>query len=151
MEILDIKEFDTQNCPIFRSVREVGDYWMMLIIREAFMGKTRFADFQNTLNISKSVLTKKIKQLVEKEILTKQAYQEPNQRKRFEYLLTQKGRDLYLIIMALMQWGNKYLIDETGDRMKMIDRQNQSDLSLAFVNEEGEIMTRERLQLLLYK
>ena len=115
------------------------------------MGKTRFADFQNTLNISKSVLTKKIKQLVEKEILTKQAYQEPNQRKRFEYLLTQKGRDLYLIIMALMQWGNKYLIDETGDRMKMIDRQNQSDLSLAFVNEEGEIMTRERLQLLLYK
>ena len=142
MKILDTEEFNSQNCPIHRSVREVGDYWMMLIIREAFMGKKRFAEFQTTLNVSKSVLTRKMKALVEKGILEKVAYQEPNQRKRFEYHLTQKGRDLNVIIIALMEWGNKYLVDEDGDRMKMIDRENQSDVTLGFLNQAGEILTQ---------
>ena len=151
MKKLEQQDFDRFNCPIFRSVSEIGDQWMLLIIREAFMGIKRFDEFQSILHISKSVLTRKMKSLVENGILAKESYQEPNQRKRFEYILTPKGRDLYLIIMALMDWGNKYAVDQEGDRMKMIEKETETDVAFGMVNQQGQKVEPSEVKLLLYR
>lgn len=83
--------------------------WSMLIIREAFYGIARFEDFLEDLKIPRSVLTTRLKQLVEIGVLERIPYQPEGARTRYGYVLTDKGRDLGLTILALMQWGDKHL------------------------------------------
>ena len=151
MELLDLKSFDRLNCPIYKSIGEFGDYWSLLIIRESFLGTKRFYDYEKILGVSKSVLTRKIKLLVEKEILKKVEYQEPSQRKRYEYKLTQKGKELFIIIAGMIDWGNKYLVDKNGDRANLVDKSNNDEVHLELLNTKGEIVGLNRLKLLFYK
>lgn len=95
------------NCSVARSLEILGEWWTLLIVRDAFFGVRRFDDFVIDLGISRGVLTDRLATLVDHEILVKRRYHEAPD--RFEYRLTNKGRDLFPVLMTLMQWGDKWL------------------------------------------
>jgi DNA-binding HxlR family transcriptional regulator len=114
MNRMDYLETDTANCSLGRTVDLVGQPWVVLILREVVWGVRRFSDMQAHMGVSKSVLSDRLDHLVEHGVLERRDYQEPGQRKRFEYHLTEKGADLYPVLTALRQWGDKYLVGPEG-------------------------------------
>ena len=98
------------NCPIGRALEQVGQWWSILILREALYGVTRFDEFEKSLRIAPTMLTRRLKALVEAGVLERRAYSE--RPVRYEYLLTDAGRDFRPVIIALYSWGNKYLAPE---------------------------------------
>ena len=102
------RDYDGQNCSIARSLEVVGERWTLLIVRDAFLGKRRFEEFQESLGIARNVLTDRLNRLVDEEILERVPYSE----RRYEYQLTKKGRDLNIALAGLRQWGDKYISDK---------------------------------------
>jgi DNA-binding HxlR family transcriptional regulator len=100
------RTYDAQNCSLARTLEIVGERWTLLILRDAFLGHRRFDDFQERLGVSRTVLAGRLLRLVEEEILTRERYQERPE--RYEYVLTQKGRDLWPALNALRAWGDAY-------------------------------------------
>lgn len=107
-----------QYCSIARTLGVIGERWTLLIIREAFAGVRRFDDFQAHLHVARNVLTDRLQRLVEAEILEKRAYQEKPV--RYEYRLTERGRDLYAVLMTLMHWGDKWLGEGKGPPLELV-------------------------------
>ena len=110
-----------EDCSIARTLQVLGDRWTLLVLREAFMGVTRFDDLQRGLGIARDVLTTRLTRLVEEGVLEKVPYREPGQRTRFEYRLTDRGRDAYPIIVSLMAWGDRHRA-EHGAPVELIHR-----------------------------
>jgi DNA-binding HxlR family transcriptional regulator len=104
------RDYEGQNCSIARALEIVGERWTLLIVRDAFLGRRRFDEFQESLRISRNVLTERLNRLVEEEILERVLYQEHPA--RYEYRLTPKGLDLHLALTGLRQWGDKYISDK---------------------------------------
>src|SRR3954465_1979218 len=102
---------DRTRCSVAGTLAVVGEKWSLLVLREAFLGVRRFADFQRILGAPKAVLSDRLATLVEQGVLTRVPYQAEGERQRHEYRLTAKGRDLYPTLVALMQWGDTYLAD----------------------------------------
>ncbi len=100
------RNYEGQNCSIAKSLELVGERWTMLIIREVFLGNRRFDTMASRLDIARNVLTARLSRLVEEGVLTKVRYQERPE--RFEYRLTEKGIDLWPVIVALLQFGDAY-------------------------------------------
>lgn len=96
-----------QPCSIARSLAIIGDRWTLMVLRSAFLGIRRFDDFQASLGVTRHVLAERLKRLVEADVLQKVPYQ--GRQERFEYRLTEKGRDLYPVLLALVNWGDKWL------------------------------------------
>lgn len=92
------------------TVNLVGDRWTFLILREAFFGVRRFVDFQRNLGVARNLLSDRLTNLVGNGIFERERYQERPE--RFEYRLTDKGRDLYGITIAIMRWGDRWLMDK---------------------------------------
>jgi DNA-binding HxlR family transcriptional regulator len=103
--------WDRSRCSVAGTLAVVGEKWSLLVLREAFLGTRRFADFQRVLGAPKAVLSDRLATLVEQGVLTRVPYQAEGERQRHEYRLTAKGRDLYPTLVALMQWGDTYLAD----------------------------------------
>jgi DNA-binding HxlR family transcriptional regulator len=101
------KSFAKWPCSIARSADIMGDWWMVLIMREAFFGTTRFSEFQQTLTIGRNILTERLNRLVEEGVFERRAYSETPP--RHDYLMTEKGRDFFAVIMAFAKWGDKWL------------------------------------------
>ncbi len=101
-----------ERCGIARFLSVLGDRWALLILRESFRGARRFETFREGLDISPTILTRRLKELCEEGILERVAYQE--RPTRHEYLLTEKGLDLYTVMMSVVQWGEKHYPDERG-------------------------------------
>jgi len=95
-------------CAIARSMAILGERWTLVILREAFMKARRFEDYQQGTGIARNILTDRLNKLVEHEILERRPYAEHPGRTLYEYRLTDKGMDLYPVLVTLMQWGNKY-------------------------------------------
>jgi len=114
MNGVDYLSTDTANCSVGRTVELVGQPWVVLILREVVWGVRRFSEMQEHMGVSKSVLSARLDHLVEHGVLERRDYQEPGQRRRFEYYLTEKGKDLYPVLSALRQWGDKYLAGPDG-------------------------------------
>ena len=104
------RDYEGQNCSIARALEVVGERWTLLIVRDAVLGRRRFDEFQQSLGISRNVLTERLGRLVEEGILRRVLYQEHPE--RYEYRLTQKGRDLHLALTGLRQWGDKYMSEK---------------------------------------
>ena len=100
------KRFDDSNCSVARALNEVGDWWSLLIVLHAMYGTRRFVDFQQQLGIAKNILCDRLAKLVDNEVLRKVDVGEHGS--RFEYRLTEKGRDLFPVVVALRQWGDKW-------------------------------------------
>jgi DNA-binding HxlR family transcriptional regulator len=103
--------WDRSRCSVAGTLAVVGEKWSLRVLREAFFGVRRFADFQRLLGAPKAVLSDRLATLVEQGILARVPYQAEGERQRHEYRLTTKGRDLYPTLVALMQWGDAYLSD----------------------------------------
>ena len=104
------EELSEIPCSIVRPLSLLGDRWTLVILRQAFAGIRRFEDFQSTLGISRSRLADRLERLVEHDILRREPYREG--RTRMEYRLTEKGHDLYPVLMALRAWGDIYMAED---------------------------------------
>ena len=104
------RDYDGQNCSVARTLEIVGERWSLLIVRDVFLGRRRFDELQESLGISRNVLTERLKRLVDEGVLERVLYQENPP--RYEYRLTPKGRDLRVVITALRQWGDTYISEK---------------------------------------
>ena len=98
--------FETMNCSVAQCLEAVGEWWSMLIIRDAFLGVRRFDDFQSRLGISRNILNVRLTTLVDAGVLERVPYQE--RPLRHEYRLTDKGRDLWPVLTTMREWGDKW-------------------------------------------
>jgi len=106
------KDFSLMPCPVARAVSKVGEWWSILILRDCFYGETRFDGFQKSLGIAPNMLTRRLNDLVEAGLLERRAYcAKPP---RYEYLLTDAGRDFLPVLLALGAWGNKHFSSPDG-------------------------------------
>jgi DNA-binding HxlR family transcriptional regulator len=112
------KSFGDMPCPIARSLERVGEWWSILILRDAFHGLTRFDQFQKSLGIAPNMLTRRLNGLVEAGLLERHRYSE--RPPRYEYLLTERGRDFRPVLWALLAWGNKHFAPE-GKSVVIVD------------------------------
>lgn len=104
------KSFGTMQCPIARSLERVGEWWSILILRDCFHGLRRFDEFEKSLGIAPNMLTRRLNGLVEAGLLERHQYND--RPPRFEYLLTERGRDFSPVLLALLTWGNKHFAPE---------------------------------------
>jgi DNA-binding HxlR family transcriptional regulator len=100
------KSFSDMQCPIARGLEHVGEWWSILILRDAFRGLTRFDEFSESLGIAPNMLTRRLTALVEAGLLRRQRYSE--RPPRVEYLLTQRGKDFRPVLLAMLAFGNKH-------------------------------------------
>ncbi len=106
------------NCSIAKTLDVVGEWWTLLILRDVMRGARRFEDFQASLGIARSVLSARLKRLTGQGILERVAYQDHPP--RYEYLLTDKGRDLFPVIAALLRWGDTWAPGPAGPPMLVV-------------------------------
>lgn len=117
---------EATNCPVARSLDAIGDWWSLLIVRDAFRGKRRFGEFQKSTGVAKNILTTRLRSLVEFGILEMvpasdgSAYQ--------EYTLTEKGLDLFPVVAALWQWGEKHFFEDNEAHPSLGDRATQAPI-----------------------
>src|SRR5436853_1024577 len=104
------KSFEKMSCPIARGLERVGEWWSMLIMRDALHGMTRFDEFQKSLGIAPNMLTRRLNALVEGGLLERRRYSEHPP--RYEYVPTARARDFRPILVALLAWGNKHFAPE---------------------------------------
>lgn len=130
------KSLGDMPCPIARSLEHVGEWWNILILREAMLGITRFDDFQTNLGIATSTLTKRLNALVESGLLERKMYCEKPP--RYEYVITQKGADFRPVLLTIMQWGNKYYAEE-GPNVLLIDTETGKPVELGLVDKNTQL------------
>jgi len=114
------KSLDTMQCPIARSLERVGEWWSILILRDACCGLTRFDEFEKSLGIAPNMLTRRLTGLVEAGLLERRQYNE--RPPRFEYVLTERGRDFQPVLVTLLAWGNKHFAPE-GASVVIVNRE----------------------------
>ena len=112
------KSFGSMQCPIARGLERVGEWWSILILRDAFAGMTRFDEFQKNLGIAPNMLTRRLNALVDAGLLERRRYSEHPPRD--EYLLTDRGRDFRPVLLAMLAWGNRHFTPE-GASIQIVD------------------------------
>jgi DNA-binding HxlR family transcriptional regulator len=110
MPLMQRKSFGNMHCPIARSLDRVGEWWSILILRDAFYGLKRFDEFQKSLGVAPNMLTRRLNALVEAGLLERRRYNEHPPRD--EYVLTERGRDFQPVLLALLAWGNRQFATE---------------------------------------
>src|SRR5260221_10757822 len=108
------------RCPIARSLERVGEWWSILILRDAIRGRTRFDEFQANLGIAPNILTRRLAALVDDGLLERRRYREHPPRD--EYVLTARGRDFWPVLVTLLAWGNKHFATE-GTSVDVVNAQ----------------------------
>jgi DNA-binding HxlR family transcriptional regulator len=111
-----------ERCSIDRAMRAIGNRSTLLLLREAFYGARRFDEFARRVGVTEAVAAARLKELVAIGVLERRPYQEPGQRTRHEYVLTDTGRDLLPVAMALMQWGDAHLAGPAGPPLRVTHR-----------------------------
>lgn len=106
------EELDQQPCSLSRTLSVIGDRWTLLILRDCFLGIRRFDAFERRLGVTRHVLADRLKKLVEAQVLVRVAYQQKPLRE--EYRLTDKGKDLHPVMLALVHWGDRHMADQRG-------------------------------------
>lgn len=108
------------NCSVARALDVLGDWWTLLVIREAFMGTVRFVDFQRNLGIAKNILAQRLRHLIEHGVLER--VEAKGGVRRVEYRLTEKGSDLLAVMTALRQWADKWIFGRGKEPVVVRDR-----------------------------
>ncbi len=112
--------FARMNCSVARALDVLGDWWTLLVIREAFLGTVRFADFERNLGIAKNILAQRLRHLVEHGVLER--VEAKGKAGRFEYRLTEKGSDLLAVMTALRQWADRWIFGRGKEPVVVRDR-----------------------------
>jgi DNA-binding HxlR family transcriptional regulator len=132
--------FEGENCSVARALEVLGDGWALLVIREAFFGTRRFADFEANLAISKNVLTQRLAHLVERGVLERVT--------RYEYVLTPMGKDLATVLTTLRQWGDRWITGAGNEPLLVYDRRTQRPIPRVRIRgEDGEALGAREIEL----
>jgi len=126
-----------ESCSIARSLGVLGERWTFLILREAFLGVTRFAEFRDRLGIAPDVLSYRLSTLVDCGVMAREPYREPGARPRAAYRLTPAGRELQVVLSALQQWGDDHLPWPGGPSMLRRIRGTDCPVHVGFVDDQG--------------
>jgi DNA-binding HxlR family transcriptional regulator len=137
------RDYDGQDCSIARALEIVGERWTLLIIRDAFLGLRRFEELQESLGIARNVLTDRLNRLVEAGILERVRYSERPE--RYEYHLTEKGRELDVALAGLRQWGDTYVSERPPRILRR--RSDKKPVVAAFVSEGAKTLEFRELEL----
>ncbi|MBN2991140.1 helix-turn-helix transcriptional regulator [Pseudomonas cedrina subsp. fulgida] len=138
------KSLTRDECPIARSLERVGEWWSMLIMRDALQGLRRFDEFSRSLGIAPNMLTRRLNALVEAGMLERLAYSE--RPPRYEYVPTAKGEDLRMVLMALLAWGNRHYAGE-GASVELVERETGKPVQPMLVNADGRVVPLEQCAL----
>jgi DNA-binding HxlR family transcriptional regulator len=130
-------------CPVARSLDEIGDWWTLLIVRDAFQGKKRFSEFQKSLGLAKNILSVRLRHLTATGIMEKRA--SVNRFGHNEYHLTEKGRRLRLVLIALRQWGEENLFGDGEPMLVAHDRTNRPIARLQLMNQDRRPLELEEI------
>ena len=129
------KSFSGMNCSIARSLEEVGEWWSLLIVREMTQGMNRFDQFQKELGIARNILTARLERLTELGIVER--YPLPERANTEGYRLTAKGEDLYPVIVALMQWGDRWLASKGRPPTALVEDRSGRPIETLTVHAKG--------------
>ena len=135
--------FPRQICSVARSLEVVGEWWTLLVVREAFFGTERFSDFEANLGIAKNVLTERLNKLVDAGVLERRPL--PGRGNPVSYQLTTKGCDLLPVIVALMQWGDRW-INRGQAPVRVLERESGREVAqIAVTTPRGKLMSARDL------
>lgn len=134
------KSLKGDYCPSARALDVIGDWWSLLIVREAFDGVTRFSVFQKNLGIARNILAERLRKLTGEGIL--ESVPDPNGGAHQEYVLTVKGRDLLPVVVALRQWGEKHLFAPEEPHSRLVDSVSGQNIAKLDVRaQDGRILS----------
>ena len=137
-------DYDTANCTIAAALGIVGEKWTFMVLREAFNGVRRFDDMQRRTGAPRQVLSNRLARLINDGILRKAPYQEPGQRPRSEYRLTEKGIELFPVIASLLAWGDKHAGAPGGPQVLLTHRDCGAPVGLQLACEDGHVLGSAR-------
>jgi DNA-binding HxlR family transcriptional regulator len=133
----DALDWSVEHCTVGRAMEILGEKWTMVVLREVFNGIRRFDDMRVRTEVPRQVLTNRLATLVERGVLRREPYQEPGSRVRQEYRLTAMGLDLYPVLMAVAEWGNRYLADPDGPPLEFVHRPDGTPVHLEVRRADG--------------
>ena len=139
-----ILDYDSANCAIGATVGLIGERPTFLVLREAFNGVRRFADMQRRTGMPRQVLSDRLAHLVDEGLLRKVPYQENGQRRRYEYRLTEKGMDLYPVLVALMEFGDRHAVGPAGPQVLLRHRDCGEPVHLQMACRAGHVLGSAR-------
>jgi DNA-binding HxlR family transcriptional regulator len=122
------------NCSIAQSLEVLGEWWTLLVVRDAFFGVTRFDEFQSRLGIARNILSARLDTLVEAGVMERRSYDEP--RGRSDYVLTAKGRALWPVVVALREWGDTWIAGEGNEPVQTVHKRCGSRITTRHVCSE---------------
>jgi DNA-binding HxlR family transcriptional regulator len=137
------RDYEGQICSIARSLELVGDRWTLLIVRDLNFGRNRFDQLLESLGVASNTLAERLSRLVDEDIVERVRYNERPE--RFEYRLTEKGDELGLVLLALMQWGDQYISDKPPRIARR--RSDKSPISVALVDRDGVLVEDDDFEL----
>ena len=129
------------RCSIARSLEVLGEKWTLLVVREAFWGRTRFSEFREALGVAPDVLADRLSTLVEIGVLERRPYRVDGGRQRDEYVLTPAGVDLRLVLGALNAWGDNHRPSPSGPASTFVEVETGEPVSLSFVAADGRALS----------
>jgi DNA-binding HxlR family transcriptional regulator len=136
------KSLQGNACPVARSLDLIGDWWSLLIIRDALAGTRRFSDFQKSLDVAKNILSARLKNMVEQGVMRMEPAADGSIYK--EYVLTEKGRALQPVLIALSQWGNEFMYEPGETGSVMVDARDRKPIrKLELVSVDGRHLKPE--------
>ena len=136
--------WSTDNCTVSRAMEVIGERWTLVVLREVFTGVRRFEDMRRHTGIPRQVLTDRLTLLVEAGVLRRVPYREPGQRERQEYRLTDKGFDLYPVLVAVRAWGDRYLAGPEGSPVEFEHAGCGAEVDLVLRCSDGHEVTGRR-------
>jgi DNA-binding HxlR family transcriptional regulator len=141
---MDWREQSTDNCSVARTLAVIGEKWTILVLREVFNGLHRFDEIQQHLGVPRPILSERLRRLVDEGVLARSEYREPGQRARFEYRLTEAGRELQTVLVALMEWGDRHPAASGGPARVVRHRDCGEPLHVELVCGAGHAVTSHR-------
>jgi len=139
-----IMDYDSANCAIGAAVDIIGERPTFLVLREAFNGVRRFDDMRRRTGMPRQVLSDRLARLVREDLLRKVPYQDAGQRTRHEYRLTPKGLDLYPVLVALMEWGDRHALGSAGPQVALRHRDCGEPVRLQLSCQAGHVLESAR-------
>jgi DNA-binding HxlR family transcriptional regulator len=137
-------DWSIDNCTVQRALNVVGDRWTFVVLREVFNGIRRFDDMRQRTDVPRQVLSGRLAKLVDEGLLRRVPYREEGQRARHEYRLTQKGLDLYPVLVALNTWGSTYYADAEGSPLSFTHRDCGAEVAVTLRCAEGHDVEQPR-------
>lgn len=140
---------DPARCSVAAALRVVGEKWTLLVLREAFYGVRRYDELLVRIGCARNILSDRLRKLVDSGLLRRVAYQEEGQRERHEYRLTDQGLELFPVVIALMQWGDKWLEAKRGPSVVVAHRDCRGPVvaELRCAHGHGPLSARETMPL----